>query len=143
MDAEVFRVQCFVSKDKANKYKNAKEQRIAKKDDEDIIQLKPAKEDYKWNGVKPDFDQIFAQIIPTRDLLERCSRTKPFVNSTQMNVLIYGIDSMSHVSWTKILPKSYTYLKNTLKSVILDGYNILGDATAAALIPMLTGSLLD
>jgi len=142
VDAEIFRIQCFMGDDQANgRQHRMTRSNDVRKDDEDVIRPLNITDNYEWNGVKPDFDQIFAQIIPTRDLLERCSRTKPFVNSTQMNVLIYGIDSMSHVSWRKILPKSYTYLKNTLKSVILDGYNILGDGTAAALIPMLTGKV--
>ncbi|KAK2141258.1 hypothetical protein LSH36_1134g02060, partial [Paralvinella palmiformis] len=125
VDAEIFRIQCFMGDDQANgRQHRMTRSNDVRKDDEDVIRPLNITDNYEWNGVKPDFDQIFAQIIPTRDLLERCSRTKPFVNSTQMNVLIYGIDSMSHVSWRKILPKSYTYLKNTLKSVILDGRTI-------------------
>ncbi|ESP04838.1 hypothetical protein LOTGIDRAFT_109590 [Lottia gigantea] len=55
-----------------------------------------------------------------------------------MNVLILGIDSMSQLSYRRKLPKTVKYLEK-LKSTILNGYNIVGDATTAALIPILTG----
>ena len=46
---------------------------------------------------------------------------------------------MSHLSYQRKLPLTYAYLRDTLKAVILDGYNIVGDATTAALIPITTG----
>lgn len=37
------------------------------------------------------------------------------------------------------LPKLYSYLTEKLGAVVLKGYNIVGDGTPQALIPMLTG----
>ncbi|CAE1265604.1 unnamed protein product [Acanthosepion pharaonis] len=37
------------------------------------------------------------------------------------------------------LPLTYKYLKDSLDAVIMNGYNIVGDATTAAIIPLLTG----
>jgi len=91
-------------------------------------------------GEIPDFDEFFVQIYPKNNVLERISQTKPLVNSTQMNVLMFGFDSMSHMSYQRLLPKTYAYLKDTLKAVILDAYNIVGDGTVAALVPILTGN---
>lgn len=57
----------------------------------------------------------------------------------QMNVLMFAMDAMSHMAYQRKMPKTYEYLKKTLGAVILNSYNIVGDATTAALIPMLTG----
>ena len=56
-----------------------------------------------------------------------------------MSVLMIGLDSMSHLSYQRKMPKTYAYVKDTLGGVVLNSYNIVGDATAAALVPILTG----
>ncbi|KAK2142660.1 hypothetical protein LSH36_926g00042 [Paralvinella palmiformis] len=71
--------------------------------------------------------------------MERVARIKPFANSTQMNILMFALDSMSHMSYQRMLPKTYAYLKHTLQAITLDAYNIVGDATTAAIIPIFTG----
>jgi hypothetical protein len=86
-----------------------------------------------------DFDQFIAQIYPRESILERLKEMKPNPDSLQMNVLILVLDSMSHLSYQRKLPKTYEYLKDELDAVILNGYNIVGDATTAAMIPLLTG----
>ncbi|KAK2165814.1 hypothetical protein LSH36_45g10046 [Paralvinella palmiformis] len=58
--------------------------------------------------------------------------------TTQMNVLMLVLDSMSHMSYQRLLPKTYAYLKDNLKAAILDGYNIVGDGTLSAFTPILT-----
>jgi hypothetical protein len=37
------------------------------------------------------------------------------------------------------LPHAYHYMKDTLDALVLEGYNIVGDGTPQALIPILTG----
>lgn len=56
-----------------------------------------------------------------------------------INILMLGFDSVSKANWFENLPKSSDYLQNNLKSTVLNGYNIVGDGTPAALIPILTG----
>jgi hypothetical protein len=58
-----------------------------------------------------------------------------------MNVLMFGFDSVSRMTWQRKLPKSYVYMMNVLDFIVLEGYNILGDGTPAALLPILTGKL--
>jgi hypothetical protein len=56
-----------------------------------------------------------------------------------INVLLLGLDSVSRNLWLKSLPVSSDYLINgDLKATVLNSYNIVGDGTPAALIPMLT-----
>ena len=92
-------------------------------------------------GELPDFEQYIAQIYPTKEILDRLATTKPLKDSLQMNVLIFALDSMSHLSYQRKLPKTYAYLKDNLDAFILKAYNIVGDATTAAIIPLLTGEL--
>ena len=54
---------------------------------------------------------------------------------------MFGFDSLSRNTFIRKLPKSYAYLRQTLDSIILEGYNIVGDGTPQALIPLLTGKI--
>lgn len=52
---------------------------------------------------------------------------------------MYGFDSLSKNAFIRKLPKTYNYLIKQLNGNILNGYNIVGDGTPQALIPLLTG----
>ncbi len=56
-----------------------------------------------------------------------------------MNVYMFGFDSISRLSAIRWLPKTYKYWTETLGAVVLEGYNIVGDGTPQALLPILTG----
>ena len=93
-----------------------------------------------------DFDQFIVQVYPKEGVHRRILKQMRELNAERkhlremsMNVLIFGLDSMSHMSYQRKLPKTYTFLRDKLRAVILHGYNIVGDATTAALLPMLTG----
>ncbi|XP_059621176.1 uncharacterized protein LOC132264861 isoform X2 [Phlebotomus argentipes] len=57
----------------------------------------------------------------------------------RLNVLMYGFDSLSRNAFMRKLPKSYAYLTDELRADVLRGYNVVGDGTPQALIPLLTG----
>ena len=93
-----------------------------------------------------DFDQFIVQVYPKEGVHRRILKQMRELNAERkhlrelsMNVLIFGLDSMSHMSYQRKLPKTYLFLRDKLRAVILHGYNIVGDATTAALLPMLTG----
>ena len=93
-----------------------------------------------------DFDQFIVQVYPKEGVHRRILKQMRELNAERkhlrelsMNVLIFGLDSMSHMSYQRKLPKTYSFLRDKLRAVILHGYNIVGDATTAALLPMLTG----
>lgn len=50
-----------------------------------------------------------------------------------------GFDSLSRNAFIRKLPKAYDYLTKVLNADVLKGYNIIGDGTPQALIPILTG----
>ena len=93
----------------------------------------------RFNFETADFEQFFAQIVPKEEVLKRVTEVKGDSSPEHMNVLIIAMDSMSHLTYQRKLPKTYDYIQKTLKSVVLNGYNIVGDATTAAIIPLTTG----
>ena len=60
-------------------------------------------------------------------------------NTLPLNILMIGFDSVSRMRWMRSLPSTYDYLVKSLGAVVLEGYNIVGDGTPAALLPILTG----
>ncbi|CAF4403358.1 unnamed protein product, partial [Adineta steineri] len=54
------------------------------------------------------------------------------------NVLMFGFDSVSRMTFMRFLPKTYSYLIKELGAIVMKGYNIVGDGTPAALFPILT-----
>ncbi|XP_072176417.1 uncharacterized protein [Diadema setosum] len=63
-------------------------------------------------------------------------RTK---SGLSLNVIMLGMDSTSRMNAIRNIPKSLAYMEEELQAVFLNSYNIVGDATTGALIPMLTG----
>ncbi len=59
-------------------------------------------------------------------------------DALKLNVLMFGFDSLSRMTFMRQLPKSYDKLMS-LDAIVLEGYNVLGDGTPQALIPLLTG----
>lgn len=74
-----------------------------------------------------------------KHILERTGWNFVPSDSLKLNVLIFGFDSLSRNTFIRKLPKSYRYLIEVLKGDVLKGYNIVGDGTPQALIPILTG----
>lgn len=60
-------------------------------------------------------------------------------NSMGLNVLIWGFDSLSRLTFMRKLPNTYKYLTKELNALVLKDYNIVGDGTPQALIPIFTG----
>ncbi|XP_060585796.1 uncharacterized protein LOC132741603 [Ruditapes philippinarum] len=60
-------------------------------------------------------------------------------NSERFNVLILGLDSTSRQMYMRMLPKTYKYFTEVLGGSLLEGYNIVGDGTTQALMPLLSG----
>ncbi|CAH1187353.1 unnamed protein product [Phyllotreta striolata] len=66
------------------------------------------------------------------------NKTTPEENPDRLNVLVFGIDSISRMNLYRQLPLTLEYLKG-LEIVELLGYNKVGDNTFPNLIPVLTG----
>ena len=90
-----------------------------------------------------DFDQFLVQVHPKPEVFERIAKVEAVSGKRRLklNVLMFALDSMSHLCYQRKLPMTYKFLKKELGAAILENYNIVGDATTAAIIPMLTGQL--
>ena len=80
------------------------------------------------------YENYHAGIVPVRD--EPAQMAK---KALDLNVLIWGFDSVSRLTWMRKLPKTYDFLVRKLQAVVLEGYNIVGDGTPQALLPILCG----
>lgn len=69
---------------------------------------------------------------------EAYEKAKPFEDTKEMpfNIVMFGFDSLSRNAWIRKLPKSYKFMTQHLGADILQGYNIVGDGTPQALIPV-------
>nr|CAD7432974.1 unnamed protein product [Timema monikensis] len=81
---------------------------------------------------------VMAGVRHDQDVLDRTGWDKVSSDNLHLNVLIWGFDSLSHNMFIRKLPRSYHYMRDTLQAIELHGYNIVGDGTPQALIPILT-----
>lgn len=66
-------------------------------------------------------------------------QTKHSHSSDNFNVLMLGFDSLSRQMFMRLLPQTHKYFTDVLGGSLLEGYNIVGDGTTQALMPLLTG----
>lgn len=86
----------------------------------------------KWSNVLTGIRQ-------DREIFDRTGWEYVPNDGLKMNLLMFGIDSLSRNTFIRKLPKTYGYLTEILNGHVLKGYNIVGDGTPQALIPILTG----
>ncbi|XP_013790890.1 uncharacterized protein LOC106474743 [Limulus polyphemus] len=91
-----------------------------------------AKDGAKWKN-------LMAGVSRSESAVKRARTKNSAGEFMSLNVLMFGLDSMSRNHFIRKLPKTYTYLTSILKGIVLKGYNIVGDGTPQALIPILTG----
>lgn len=84
-----------------------------------------------WNGLLTGIrKEAYEKYLPEKGV------EMPF------NVIMYGFDSLSRNAWIRKLPKSYEYMTKHLGADVLESYNIIGDGTPQALIPVIIDTFL-
>ena len=83
------------------------------------------------------YEQWIAQIHPHDEAFDR-ERTG---DGKRLDVLILALESVSSISFDRDLHKSHRFLVDQPHAVFFTGYNVIGDAAPANIIPMLTGTL--
>ncbi|GMS95831.1 hypothetical protein PENTCL1PPCAC_18006 [Pristionchus entomophagus] len=86
-----------------------------------------------WSG-------LMMNVVRLEKREEELKRAKRGEDWSGLDVYFLGFDSLSQMSFRRTLPKTVEFLENELGSVVLNGYNIVGDGTPQAFIPILTGS---
>ncbi|XP_071949378.1 uncharacterized protein [Antedon mediterranea] len=82
---------------------------------------------------------IHAHINPIDKVMKHAQSKHVSETSLGLNVIMFGVDSTSRLNFIRKMPNTYRYLTEKIGSVVLKGYNIVGDATNGAVTPMLTG----
>lgn len=82
------------------------------------------------------YANIHACIAP---ITSRMQTEVPLSSSDAYNVLMFGFDSLSRQMLMRLLPKTHRYFTEIMGGSLLEGYNIVGDGTTQALLPILTG----
>ncbi|XP_034937325.1 uncharacterized protein [Chelonus insularis] len=101
----------------------------------DFVDVKcESKNGDKWHSV-------LAGVKEDPEVMKKVSWKNVSKDGLKLNVLMFGFDSLSRNTFIRKLPKTYYYLKQNLNAQVLEGYNIIGDGTPQALIPILTGKI--
>jgi hypothetical protein len=104
-------------------------QRVVLASEDDFFHVK-----CKSKSNEESYASAFARIA--QSLPEKVPKS---LDRPPLNVFMLGLDSVSRLDWLKYLPKTSSVIFEKLNGVLLSGYNIMGDGTPAALIPLLTG----
>ncbi len=82
------------------------------------------------------YDNLHLTVVPQPNL-------KPSIqyptNGLGMDVIIFGFDSVSRINWLRNVPLVHEYFTQQMDGVVMKGYNIVGDGTPQALMPILMG----
>ncbi|KAK5972176.1 Elongation factor Tu [Trichostrongylus colubriformis] len=87
----------------------------------------------RWNGL------LMSVVRRSGRKLLRKNASRP-TDTSGLNVFILGFDSLSQMTFRRKMPKTVEVLEHSFGSIVLNGYNIVGDGTPQAFIPILTSS---
>ncbi|CAD5227841.1 unnamed protein product [Bursaphelenchus xylophilus] len=93
----------------------------------------------KCDHKEESWERLFMNMVPRQKFIEKSKDVQPAEDWSGLNVFFMGFDSLSQQAYRRSLPKTVEFLEKELGSVVLDGYNIVGDGTPQAFIPILTG----
>ncbi|KAE9553335.1 hypothetical protein FO519_003448 [Halicephalobus sp. NKZ332] len=93
----------------------------------------------KCNGKGKIWKHLFMTISPKQEIIQRSATSKRPKNWSGLSVYWFSLDSMSQMAYRRSLPKTVEFLEKKMGAVVLNGYNIVGDGTPQAFIPILTG----
>ncbi|TKR68068.1 hypothetical protein L596_024110 [Steinernema carpocapsae] len=77
-------------------------------------------------------------VVPQKERLAELKTKHQPADWSGLNVFIMGMDSLSQMAFRRVLPKTVAYFEKMMEGVVLNGYNIVGDGTPQAFIPILT-----
>uniref|UniRef100_A0A915PL71 DUF229 domain-containing protein n=1 Tax=Setaria digitata TaxID=48799 RepID=A0A915PL71_9BILA len=90
-------------------------------------------------GDREKWKHLLWTVVPDRKKEEDLSHIKKPSDWSGLDVYFIGFDSLSQLSFRRKLPKTVKFIEEEFDGVVLDGYNIVGDGTPQAFIPILTG----
>uniref|UniRef100_A0A1I7VZ31 DUF229 domain-containing protein n=1 Tax=Loa loa TaxID=7209 RepID=A0A1I7VZ31_LOALO len=103
-----------------------------RKKEEDLSYIKKPSD---WSGL----DVYFIGVDIFEFFARNMQHVFMFLRKQKYHYIFIGFDSLSQMSFRRKLPKTVKYIEEEFDAVVLDGYNIVGDGTPQAFIPILTG----
>ncbi|CAG7823575.1 unnamed protein product, partial [Allacma fusca] len=87
----------------------------------------------KENILQPNISESPGAIIPgSREVIE----PEPI---KKFNVVVLGLDSLSHMNFIRVMPRTHAYITQNLSALSFSGYVKVGDNTFPNLASILTG----
>ncbi|XP_028406354.1 uncharacterized protein LOC114528834 isoform X2 [Dendronephthya gigantea] len=80
--------------------------------------------------------ELHLHAVPNENVLKREAKTN---SGVPLNILVIGLDSVSHGSAQRKLPRVYKFLRDELGAYFFNGHVVTGDGTVEQMAPMLTG----
>lgn len=105
----------------------------------DIMSIKLSCKIIRIHSFFLSWDGVLAGIRHSEEIIDRIGWDQVPSDSVRLSVMMWGMDSISRNNFIRKLPRTYSLLTKILGAVVLEGYNIVGDGTPQALIPILTG----
>ena len=87
------------------------------------------------------YQTFFAQIIK-KPAVEKNLKTSKMTEE-KFNILLLGIDGVSHSRMIRQMPEVLSFLTKTLNTTVFTGFNKLGENTFPNMTPMLSGLMVD
>ena len=78
-------------------------------------------------------------VAPKTTLIDKAEAMTHSSSWSGLSVYWFSFDSLSQMAFRRSLPKTIEYLEKKMGTIVLNGYNIVGDGTPQAFIPILTG----
>lgn len=87
------------------------------------------------------YENVHASVAPDEALKCRVESRRETLSKRKLdvNVLVFLMDSMSHMSFLRNVPNFTNFLIQKMQAHIMNGFNTVGDGTQFMEIPMLTG----
>ena len=89
------------------------------------------------------YSNIHSSVMWRPDLHSRYKKRLKNTAAMDLDSLMFGLDSMSRMTWMRNLPKTHRYFTKELGGLVFEGYNVVGYNTRPALSALLTGRNLD
>lgn len=90
---------------------------------------------FRNSGGKQVYESLLESVYVNSDTLGSKSNEQQL----RYSIFMFGLDSTSRLSAIRKLPKTYSYITNTLNAHVFRGYMKVGDNTFPNLVPVLTG----
>ncbi|CAJ0579700.1 unnamed protein product, partial [Mesorhabditis spiculigera] len=97
----------------------------------DFVKAKCTLGNDAWEG-------LLMSVVRNEEAVQRAKERSQPDDWSGLDVYFVSLDSVSQMTFRRKLPKTVAYFEKILGGVVLDAYNIVGDGTPQAFIPILT-----